>query len=705
MATDKQVGTAPEVVGTDTGIPALAVRDDTLSTLTPKEGDWTQLRTNSVGALHVTGGAGLFAPGTIDGFGHLVIAEAFNQVDIQFFRDTPANLLTVTVANGGATSQVGGAGKFETSTNATGSAKGVTNQKTSYRSGSEIFAIFTATFTTGVSGSYQRIGLYDTNDGFFIGFEDASFGVTTRNGGSDTTVAKASFSEDQLTGAAGSTFTRAGVAEAVDLTKFNVYRIRFGWLGSAPIEFDILSPDNVWVTFHKIRQPGLDTVASIENPDLPITIDLVKTSGATNLIMTSNCWGAGVNTGALPLDETLTDKSLAKTVRVVMAGKNPSGVYENININDLNALEVEPEQHIDFDDMNATTGWTVLGDDTATLTTTTNHLVGTAALSFAKVNGDDNTVFGGIQKTITSVDLGDISLHDLIQVAFQIPSLAVVDYVFVRVGTDSSNYNEWRAPVLELTAATWETLGVTVGSANFSGNTGNGWNPSAVTYIAVGVAFNAETDALADILFDHLTFHTNLHSAATLGSEITSSVTSANVNVQKWGGSPAAKGAGNAGNGSPRMVIATDDVNMAAIKTAVEGAIPAGANLIGNVGLGTRTSGGAGIFRSIDLDEGTLEIVKASAGQIYWIHAINLGSTIRFIKIYNATSGTYGTGTPVLTFPVPTQGDSKGAGFTLNVPGGIPFATGISIGAGTGVADNDTGAPGANDVIVNLGFA
>lgn len=133
--------------------------------------------------------------------------------------------------------------------------------------------------------------------------------------------------------------------------------------------------------------------------------------------------------------------------------------------------------------------------------------------------------------------------------------------------------------------------------------------------------------------------------------------------------------------------------------------IAAGANLIGDVGVGVRTSGGTSIFRSIDLDEGTLEVVKASAGQIYWIHIMNLSTGVRYVKIYNATSGTYGTGTPVLTFPVPTQGDSNGAGFTLSIPNGIAFGTGISIGAGTGVADNDTGAPGTNDVVVNIGFA
>jgi hypothetical protein len=134
--------------------------------------------------------------------------------------------------------------------------------------------------------------------------------------------------------------------------------------------------------------------------------------------------------------------------------------------------------------------------------------------------------------------------------------------------------------------------------------------------------------------------------------------------------------------------------------------ISAGANLVGDVGIsGARTSGGTTIFRSIDLDEGALEVVKASAGQIYWIHAMNLSASTRFVKIYDATSGTIGTGTPVLTFPIATQGTTNGAGFMLAVPNGIEFSTGISVGASTGIADADTGAPAANDVVINIGFA
>lgn len=121
---------------------------------------------------------------------------------------------------------------------------------------------------------------------------------------------------------------------------------------------------------------------------------------------------------------------------------------------------------------------------------------------------------------------------------------------------------------------------------------------------------------------------------------------------------------------------------------------------------GVTTSGGATKYKNLDVDN-TEDAVKTSTGQIYWIHCINLGSAVRYLKFYDATvaSVVVGTTVPDLTFPVPTQGDSNGAGFVLSIPGGIPFGTAITVAATTGFADNDSVDPGANEVILNLGFA
>lgn len=233
--------------------------------------------------------------GVVDTFGKLQVVSSLNDIDVQFFRDVPANLVSITTANGGTASQTTGLMQLATSTAATGEAKAVSLDNVLYRSGGEVYAIVTAAWLDGgAAGCSQRVGLYDTNNGFFVGYEGATFGVTVRTGASDTQTAQASFNVDTLTGAAGSKFTRAGVAEAIDLTKLNLFRIRFGWLGAAPIRFEVASPDGEWVLFHIIRQPNLSATPSIQSVDLPITAHLVKTSGATNFRFNTACWGAGL---------------------------------------------------------------------------------------------------------------------------------------------------------------------------------------------------------------------------------------------------------------------------------------------------------------------------------------------------------------------------------------------------------------------------
>ena len=111
---------------------------------------------------------------------------------------------------------------------------------------------------------------------------------------------------------------------------------------------------------------------------------------------------------------------------------------------------------------------------------------------------------------------------------------------------------------------------------------------------------------------------------------------------------------------------------------------------------------GCDLFRSIDLDESEEE-VKASAGTVYGIMFSNLATSTRFLKFYNATAAsvTVGTTTPVLTLALPGNATDDISG-VISFPQGIAFSTAICAAATTGVADNDTGAPGANEVLVNV---
>lgn len=155
------------------------------------------------------------------------------------------------------------------------------------------------------------------------------------------------------------------------------------------------------------------------------------------------------------------------------------------------------------------------------------------------------------------------------------------------------------------------------------------------------------------------------------------------------------------GTGYDRMPGNSTDgvlVNLGSNNDVTVTSISAGTNQIGDVGVKPRTSGGLTIFRSIDLDESEEE-AKATAGQVYGWYIYNSASSVRYVKLYNATAAnvTVGTTTPVMTIPIPAT-----SGANVEFTNGIAFSTAITAAATTGVADNDTGAPGANEVIINL---
>lgn len=284
-----------------------------------------------------------FGPGTIDSFGHLVTGTINNQVDIQFYRGNGSvgDLVTETNTNGGTAAATGGMATFSATTTAGSRAKGVSAATTTYTAGGEIYCIFTAGWTgTGAGTSYQRLGIYDDNDGFYISKEANTFGVSVRKGGSDVFVS--TFSEDALTGAADSLFTRAGVPEAVNLTKLNVWRIRFGWVGSAPINFEVLAPDGHWVTFHKILQPNNASFPHIEGADLPVTCDVFSGNSGNALTIITNCWAAGTTQALGKVNATITGESFASLSRSVITGETTAGGggFVNVKVDPSGAVNV-----------------------------------------------------------------------------------------------------------------------------------------------------------------------------------------------------------------------------------------------------------------------------------------------------------------------------------------------------------------------------
>jgi len=100
----------------------------------------------------------------------------------------------------------------------------------------------------------------------------------------------------------------------------------------------------------------------------------------------------------------------------------------------------------------------------------------------------------------------------------------------------------------------------------------------------------------------------------------------------------------------------------------------------------------------------TAVVVKASAGTLYGVQVYGIGSAPAYLKIYNATSATCGSGTPVKRLQIPaaaTAANGAGSNITFG-PQGVAFGTGITYCVTTGITDADATAPAANTFLVNL---
>jgi len=195
-----------------------------------------------------------------------------------------------------------------------GSAKIQSADYLRYIPGHEAYAIFTCVFATPVEGLTQRTGLFDddsgTGNGFFIQFEGVVFSIVRRRNGVDTiTIINIS---DVLP-------TTSGV---FDPTKGNVFKISYGYLGFAPVNFEIMLPTNDFYLFAKIEFPNSDVETHIGNSNLPVRVEITNSGKTTNSEIRIGSFSSGIvgSAGADPTSR-LFSESLPETT--IQGGATP----------------------------------------------------------------------------------------------------------------------------------------------------------------------------------------------------------------------------------------------------------------------------------------------------------------------------------------------------------------------------------------------
>jgi hypothetical protein len=165
----------------------------------------------------------------------------------------------------------------------------------------------------------------------------------------------------------------------------------------------------------------------------------------------------------------------------------------------------------------------------------------------------------------------------------------------------------------------------------------------------------------------------------------------------------------------------------------ISGPIPAGSAIIGKVGIDQTTPGttngvvvnnansngrttaansspvvpvaAASTAGAIAPNNTTAVVVKASAGTLFGVQIYGIAAAPAYLKIYNATSATCGSGTPVKRLMIPAAATAaNGAGSNVTFGPGLAFATGITYCVTTGITDADTTAVAANTFLINVDY-
>jgi hypothetical protein len=182
------------------------------------------------------------------------------------------------------------------------------------------------------------------------------------------------------------------------------------------------------------------------------------------------------------------------------------------------------------------------------------------------------------------------------------------------------------------------------------------------------------------------------------GNLLTSTANAVDVNIKSGVN---ANGQATMANSAP-VVLASNQssIPVTVASTTITGTVAATQSGTWSANLLAATSGGLTRSRTLIPNNTTAVVVKSGAGQLYKVRCTNNSAVIAYLKIYDATSATAGSGTPVDTIMIPAN--TSGAGIVDSSDVGTPFATGLTFIVTTGIADADTAVPAANAYIVTL---
>jgi len=248
-------------------------------------------------------------------YNSVIADQSYDNISISFQYGIPSNTINTYTQGGATITNANSMAILSTAASANSIAQVQTKGAIVYRSGHDAYAYFSVAFTGSFAAtSSQFIGPIDYQNGFAVGFDGTTFGITRRANTVNHFTPQSQFNGDKLDGTGPSQFTYNPAA-------LNIFRIAYGYLGASIIQFQILGSYNNWITFHTIQYPNTAITPSILQPFLPVTARVENLTGTSVLTLQTASWNAGIvgepNSNSyryFQFNNTVTTASTAETL-------------------------------------------------------------------------------------------------------------------------------------------------------------------------------------------------------------------------------------------------------------------------------------------------------------------------------------------------------------------------------------------------------
>lgn len=218
-----------------------------------------------------------FDPSNLSAFGTLETNELTPVIQLDFIYGINTQTGVSTVANSATVDTNASRLRLQSGTNSAGSAIFNSRRIAKYRTGQGMTARFTCAFTTGVASSTQIVGVGNSVDGVFFGYNGTTFGLLHRNNSVDTWVARTAWNGDKADGTGASQFNW-------DPTKGNVCMVKYPFLGYGDIEFFVQdSNTGRFILVHVIKYANSSASVEFTNPSFFFYAQALNAGNTTNL--------------------------------------------------------------------------------------------------------------------------------------------------------------------------------------------------------------------------------------------------------------------------------------------------------------------------------------------------------------------------------------------------------------------------------------